>query len=140
LGAKKKSIARRDAEGWFEFKDRTKDAIRRRGENISSWEVEQILNDHPAVAETAVIGVPSELSEEEVYAVIVLKEDCTLEPAALLDFAQAQLPHFAVPRYLSFAAALPKNAQQRVAKFVLREHGLAADAWDHESAGYVVSR
>jgi len=131
---------RQDADGWFYYVDRTKDAIRRRGENISSWEVEQVLNDHPAVAESAVVGVPSELTEEEVLAYVVVRDDATLEPEALLDFAQARLPHFAVPRYVAFLDELPKNPQQRVQKFVLRERGLPEDAWDRESIGYVVAR
>jgi crotonobetaine/carnitine-CoA ligase len=130
----------RDEEGWFYFVDRTKDAIRRRGENISSWEVEQVVNDHPAVEESAVIGVPSELTEEEVLAIVRLKDGHELAPDALLDFAQARLPHFAVPRYVHFVDELPKNPQQRIQKFVLREQGLPADAWDRESVGYVVAR
>jgi crotonobetaine/carnitine-CoA ligase len=129
---------RQDEDGWFYYVDRMKDAIRRRGENISSWEVEQVLNDHALVAESAVVGVPSELTEEEVLAYIVVKDD--LEPSALLDFAQQRLPHFAVPRYVAFIGELPKNPQQRIQKFVLRDRGLPADAWDRESVGYVVTR
>ncbi len=129
-----------DDDGWFTFVDRTKDAIRRRGENISSWEVEQVLNDHPSIEETAVIGVPSELTEEEVLAVVKLREGRQIAPEGLLDFAQQQLPHFAVPRYVRFAAELPKNPQQRIQKFVLREQGVTEDTWDRESVGYVVAR
>jgi carnitine-CoA ligase len=131
---------RRDAEGWFYFVDRAKDSIRRRGENISSWEVEAVVNDHPAIAESAVVGVPSELSEEEVLCVITIKPDHDLEPAALLDFAQERMPHFAVPRYVRFVTELPKNAQKRTQKFVLREEGVTDDTWDRESVGYVVTR
>ena len=131
---------RRDDEGWFYFVDRAKDSIRRRGENISSWEVEAVVNDHPAIAESAVVGVPSELSEEEVLCVITIKPDHDLEPSALLDFAQERLPHFAVPRYVRFVTELPKNAQKRTQKFVLREEGVTDDTWDRESVGYVVTR
>jgi crotonobetaine/carnitine-CoA ligase len=130
---------RMDEEGWFTFVDRVKDAIRRRGENISSWEVEQVLNDHEAVAESAAIGVPSELTEEEVLVAVVLKEGASLTPEELLDFAQERLPHFAVPRYVRFVDELPKNHAQRIQKTVLREQGIA-DAWDREAAGYVVRR
>jgi crotonobetaine/carnitine-CoA ligase len=130
---------RQDEDGWFTFVDRMKDAIRRRGENISSWEVEQVLNDHEAVAESAVVGVPSELTEEEVLVVVVRKEGYELTPEELLDFAQERLPHFAVPRYVRFAEALPKNHAQRVQKTVLREQGIEG-AWDREAAGYVVRR
>jgi crotonobetaine/carnitine-CoA ligase len=129
-----------DADGWFTFLDRTKDAIRRRGENISSWEVEQILNDHPAIEETAVVGVPSELTEEEVLAVVKVKAEVELAPEAILDYAQDRLPHFAVPRYVRFVSELPKNPQQRIQKFLLREQGVTPDTWDRESSGYVVTR
>jgi len=129
-----------DEDGWFRFVDRMKDAIRRRGENISSWEVEQVLNDHPAVEETAVIGVPSELTEEEVLVVVKLNAGHELAPEVLLDFAQERLPHFAVPRYVRFVAELPKTPSQRIEKYRLRDEGVAADTWDRESVGYVVER
>jgi carnitine-CoA ligase len=127
-------------DGWFFFSDRLKDAIRRRGENISSWELEQVLNDHDAVEETAVIGVPSELTEEEVLAVVKLKDGQALAPEALLDFAQERVPHFAVPRYVRFVGELPKNHAQRIEKPVLRAAGLAPGTWDRETHGYEVRR
>jgi crotonobetaine/carnitine-CoA ligase len=129
-----------DSDGWYYFVDRAKDAIRRRGENISSWEVETMVNTHPAIAESAVVGVPSELSEEEVLCIVVLKPGQELAPEALLDHVQDRLPHFAVPRYIRFLPELPKNQQQKVQKFILREEGLTDDAWDRESVGYVVNR
>jgi crotonobetaine/carnitine-CoA ligase len=131
---------RESADGWFTFVDRLKDAVRRRGENVSSWEVEQVLNDHEAVEETAVIGVPSELTEEEVMAIVKLKDGMALAPEALLDFAQDRMPHFAVPRYLRFVAELPKNHAQRIMKPELRADGVTADTWDREQHGYVVRR
>jgi crotonobetaine/carnitine-CoA ligase len=129
-----------DEDGWFRFVDRMKDAIRRRGENISSWEVEQVLNDHPAVEETAVIGVPSDMTEEEVLVVVKLKTGHELAPEGLLDFAQDRLPHFAVPRYIRFVAELPKTPSQRIEKYRLRDEAITADTWDRESVGYVVRR
>jgi crotonobetaine/carnitine-CoA ligase len=131
---------REDADGWFFFSDRLKDAIRRRGENISSWELEQVLNDHEAVEETAVIGVPSDLTEEEVLAVVKLKDGASLSPVELLDFAQDRVPHFAVPRYLRFVTELPKNHAQRIEKPALRAAGITADTWDREAHGYEVRR
>ncbi|MFN8217059.1 MAG: AMP-binding protein [Solirubrobacterales bacterium] len=130
----------RDEEGWLHFVDRAKDVIRRRGENVSSWELEQVLNSYPSIAEAAVVGVPSELSEEEVLAFVqpVAGEDPA--PEEILDFAQDRVPHFAVPRYIEFVDSLPKNPQQRLQKFILRELGLPDTAWDRESAGYVVKR
>lgn len=129
-----------DADGYLTFVDRLKDAVRRRGENISSWEVEQVLNDHPSVEESAVVGVPSELTEEEVLAVVKTKEGRPLAPEALLDFCQDRLPHFAVPRYVRFVPELPKNHAQRIMKPELREEGVTADTWDREEHGYVVRR
>ena len=114
--------------------------VRRRGENISSYEVERVINDHPKVFESAVIGVPSELSEEEVLAVIVVKEGQTLTPEELLDFCQARMAHFAVPRYIRFVYELPKNTSQRVEKYKLRKEGITEDIWDREHVGYVVRR
>ena len=131
---------RMDEDGYVFYVDRTKDCIRRRGENISSWEVERSISAHPDVAEVAVIGVPSELTEEEVLAVIVLKPDRSLEPAAVLDHCQERLPGFAVPRYVRFVAELPKTPSERIEKYRLREHGLTADTWDRTEHGYEVAR
>ena len=130
---------RMDADGRFYFVDRMKDAIRRRGENISSWEVEKSIDAHDAVQEAAVIGVPSELTEEEVLAVVVLKPGHELTPEALLDHCQQRMAHFAVPRFVRFADELPKNPSQRIEKFKLRELGLTG-AWDRDEHGYVVQR
>jgi carnitine-CoA ligase len=129
-----------DDDGCFWYVDRMKDAIRRRGENISSWEVEQVLLAHDAIAEAAVVGVPSELTEEEVLAVVVRKPDRPLSPEELLDHCQERLPHFAVPRYVRFTDALPRTPSQRVEKYRLREEGLTTDAWDREAHGYEVQR
>ena len=129
-----------DEDGWFYYVDRLKDAIRRRGENISSWEVEQVINDHDAVAESAAVGVPSELTEEEVLVAVVLRDGVELPPETLLDFCQERLPSFAVPRYVRFVAELPKNHAQRIQKPTLRAEGVTADTWDREAFGYVVRR
>jgi crotonobetaine/carnitine-CoA ligase len=131
---------RLDEEGWLFYVDRTKDVIRRRGEVISSWDLEQVLNAHPAIAETAVVGVPSELSEEEVLAYVQLLEGEGLGPEAILDYARERVPHFVVPRYIEFVDELPRNPQQRLQKFILRERGLPETAWDREAVGYEVKR
>ena len=131
---------RTDEDGWFYYVDRLKDAIRRRGENISSWEVEQVVSDHEAVAESAAIGIPSDLTEEELMVVVVLQEGAELAPEALLDFCQDRLPHFAVPRYVRFTDELPKNHAQRIQKQELRAEAVTEDTWDREQHGYVVTR
>jgi carnitine-CoA ligase len=121
-----------DEDGYFTFIDRLKDSIRRRGENISSYEVERAVNEHPAVAESAAIAVPSELGEDEVMIVVVLKGGETLSPEQLIAFCEQRIARFMVPRFVRFVAELPKTGTERVRKFMLREAG-ASDAWDREA-------
>jgi crotonobetaine/carnitine-CoA ligase len=128
----------RESDGYYRFIDRMKDAIRRRGENISSFEVEQVLVSHPLVENAAVIPVRSELAEEEVMAAVVLHQGARLGYAELLDFCQPGMPYFAVPRYLQFVDALPVTENGKVTKYKLRERGVTADTWDREAAGYKV--
>ncbi|AWK90122.1 ATP-dependent acyl-CoA ligase [Azospirillum thermophilum] len=130
----------READGGFRFVDRLKDAIRRRGENISSHEVEQVLLSHPAIATAAVFPVRSELAEDEVMAAIVPKPGEELDPVALMKFCEPRLPHFAIPRFVEVMEELPRTENGKVQKFRLRERGRTAATWDREAAGYVVRR
>jgi crotonobetaine/carnitine-CoA ligase len=125
---------RMDSEGYFYFMDRLKDCIRRRGENISSFEVERAVNKHPAVLESAAVGVPSELGEEDVKIVVVLREGLDLAPEELVRHCEGELARFMVPRYIEFRSTLPKTPTERVQKFALRAEG-AGSAWDREAAG-----
>lgn len=129
-----------DDDGYLWFIDRLKDCIRRRGENISSFELEKTFNGHDSIAETAAYAVPSELSEDEVMIAAVLQPGATLEPIDLLDWCQERLAHFAVPRYVRFVDELPKTPSQRIQKYKLRDEGITADTFDRESVGYVVER
>ncbi len=129
-----------DEDGFVFFVDRMKDSIRRRGENISTWEVESTINSHPLVHESAAYGVESELTEHEVMVSVVLVDGAELAPEELLDFCQTRMAHFAVPRYVRFANELPKNHAQRVQKFELRDLGVTEDTWDREAHGYEVRR
>jgi crotonobetaine/carnitine-CoA ligase len=131
-----------DEEGYFYFVDRIKDAIRRRGENISSYEVEQVLNNHEAVAESAVVAVKSAIAggEDEVKACIVLKPRAQVAVEALLDYCQERMPYFAVPRYIEFVSELPKTPTGKIQKHTLREAGITAHTWDRDTAGYQVRR
>lgn len=131
---------RRDAEGYFYFVDRVKDAIRRRGENISSFEVESQINAHAAVREAAVIGVPSQYSEDEVMAVIAPVEGREIDLDELVAFAADRLPYFMVPRYFRVMAELPKTPTSKVQKAKLREDGITSDTWDRESSGLRLKR
>ena len=125
----------RDPDGWFMFLDRKKDAIRRFGENISSWEVEAVIAMHPAVAEVAVYAVPSELSEDEVMAAIVFKPGWSDDLEEVAAHCDAQLPYFASPRYLVKLEALPKTKTLKVRKDVLRSAGVTKTTLDRGARG-----
>ena len=130
----------RDAEGHFRFLDRLKDAIRRRGENISSYEVEQVLLSHADVEMAAVFPVRSELAEDEVMAALVLRAGCRLDPLDLMRFCEPRMPYFAIPRFVDFVAELPRTESGKVQKFRLRERGPGERTWDREAAGYRLKR
>jgi crotonobetaine/carnitine-CoA ligase len=123
----------RDEAGNFYFVDRIKDCLRRRGENISSFEVEVEVDAHPAVLESAAVAVPSELSEDELKVVAALKPGATVEPAELLAFLKARLPAYMVPRYIEIRTdELPKTPTGKVQKMLLRATGTTG-AWDREN-------
>ncbi|MCL4188076.1 MAG: AMP-binding protein [Rhodobacteraceae bacterium] len=128
--------ARRDADGYVYFVDRKKDAIRRRGENISSFEVESVVNRIPEVLECAAVAVKSDLGEDEVKVCIVRAPGKALTAAQVWEFCDAQMPRFWVPRYLAFLDALPKTPNQKIQKYLLREADGAGDLHDRgERAG-----
>lgn len=113
--------AYRDEDGYFYFMDRKKDVIRRRGENMSSLEIEEVINSHPKVLESAVIGVPSGLSDEEVKAYIVPKHGSFIEPKEMFGWCERRLARFKVPRFIEFRKSLPKTPTHRVEKYKLRK-------------------
>lgn len=125
----------RDADGVYHFLDRIKDAIRRRGENISSWEVENALSLHPDVVNAAVVGVPSEMTEQEVMAFVVLKRGVSPNPAMLVRFLEDHLAYFAIPRFWNFVSELPMTENGKVMKHVLRAEGITDGTWDSARAG-----
>jgi crotonobetaine/carnitine-CoA ligase len=131
---------RTDDDGRFYFSDRMKDALRRRGENISSFEVERIINEHPDVFESAVVAVPSELTEDEIKAVVVPRPGRGIDLEELTRFLVDRLPYFMVPRYLEVVAELPKTPTQKVHKHLLRDRGVSDATWDREAAGIVLRR
>ena len=130
----------RDPDGSFRFLDRMKDTIRRRGENISAWDVEQVLESHPDVSASAAIPVPSELGEDEVMAVIVLRPGAELDYTELIRFCEPRLAYFAVPRFLELVDELPLTPNGKVQKYLLRERGITDQTWDRESAGVRLNR
>lgn len=133
-------LGRFDEDGYFYFADRKKDAMRRRGENISSFEVEQAVLLHPDVAEVAAHAVPSEVSEDDVKICVVLQPGVTLDHLDLMKHCATNLPYFAAPRYIEFFDELPKSPIGRVLKYELRDRGVTEQTWDRDAAGYVVPR
>lgn len=131
---------RQDKDGYFYFVDRVKDAIRRRGENISSFEVEVEVCAHPAVREAAAIGVPSEYSEDDVMIVVAPVPGQTVDPAALIAFLADRMPYFMIPRYVRVLDELPKTPSAKVQKAALRSEGVTADCWDREKSGISIKR
>jgi crotonobetaine/carnitine-CoA ligase len=127
--------ARRDAGGNVFFVDRVKDVIRRRGENISSLEVEQEVRAFPGVREAAAVAVASEVGDQEVLVAVSPSPGAQIDPKALIDFLVARMPHFMVPRFVRILPDLPKTPSLKVQKAVLREAGLAGDVWDRAAAG-----
>ena len=133
-------LGRIDASGNLTYVDRVKDAIRRRGENVSSVEVETVVMGYPGVAEAAAVGVPSALGEEDILLVLGTVEGAEVDPRGLLDFCAERMPYFCVPRYVRAVSALPRNIVGRVRKDLLRAAGIGEDSWDREAHGYVLRR
>jgi crotonobetaine/carnitine-CoA ligase len=119
-----------DEEGFLTFHGRLSDSIRRRGENISAFEVEQIVTAHPDVQEVAAIGVPSDLTEEDVMVVVVPRPGAVLDPADLDRHCRAHGPAYLPPRYIEIVGALPRTPTQKVEKFRLAERGVHPGTWD----------
>ncbi len=130
----------RDDEGFYYFVDRKHDALRRRGENISSIEVEAVIMSHPAVMEAAAFGVKSEIAENEVMACVVLKPGQTVTPEELIAHSESRMAYFMVPRFVRFMEKMPKTPTERIEKYKLRAEGITADTWDREKAGYKLKR
>ena len=122
-----------DEEGNLYFVDRKTDSLRRRGENISSWEVEREINAHTAVLESAVFGVPSELGEDDVMAVVVLQRGASFSAPELIAHCEKRMAAFMVPRYLEFRDELPKTGTHRVQKSVLKREAVGPHTWDREA-------
>jgi crotonobetaine/carnitine-CoA ligase len=127
-----------DQDGNFFFVDRFKDAIRRRGENISSFEVELEVAAHPAVREAAAVSVPSEHGEDDVLVIVSLVEGQKLDPVELIHFLKPRMAHFMVPRYIRILQDLPKTPTNKVEKYLLRGDGITSDTFDRDAAGILI--
>lgn len=125
----------------YYFVDRLVDAIRRRGENVSSWEVENAILAHSCIEAAAVFGVPSDLgSEEDIMTHVVLKPHQAAEPEEIIRFLETRLAYFAIPRYWEFVHELPYTENGKVKKHVLRAQGVTKSSWDMNAAGVVINR
>ena len=135
-------LGRMDEDGYFYFMDRVKDYIRRRGENVSSVEVERQVSAHPDIKEAAVIGVKAGegASSEDEIMVVCIAEGKAPDPAEFTQWMADRMPYFMVPRYIRFVDALPKKPTERVQKVKLREEGVTADTFDREAAGISIKR
>ena len=123
-------LATVEADGFYYFKDRKKDAIRRRGENVSSWELERILTSHHGVEDAAAVPYPSDLGEEEIRVVVTRFPGVEVEMDDLVAYCEQRMPDFMVPRFFEIRDELPRTPTGRVEKYRLREEGLGADAFD----------
>jgi crotonobetaine/carnitine-CoA ligase len=130
----------RNSEGDYFFVDRQKDSIRRRGENISSFEVEAELLTHPDIKDAAAIGVASPHGEQDIMAVVVLRAESALEPEELLQYLRPRMAYYMVPRYIRYVTDLPRTPSMRVQKHLLRAEGVTSDTWDREAVGIVIRR
>lgn len=129
----------RDADGYYYFVDRKKDVIRRRGENLAPYDVESVLNRHPSVFESVVVGVPSPLGEEDVKAFVQLRPGSAKDARALFQFCVEQLPFFMVPRYIEFVEEIPKTANQKAQRYLLKGKR-GSDEIDRELLGITLRR
>jgi carnitine-CoA ligase len=133
-------LGRVDDDDFLFFVDRKKDALRRRGENISSFEMEKTLYAHPAVRDVAVHAVPSPLGEDDVKVTVILQGDARPSEEELCRWLAERVPFFAIPRYVEFRDDLPRNPVGRVLKYELRNEGVTATTWDREAAGVTFER
>jgi crotonobetaine/carnitine-CoA ligase len=133
-------IGRIDDEGYLFFVDRKADYLRRRGENISSFEVERILMRHGALADVAVHAVPSPLTEDDLKVTATRKDGASITEEELFRWCVEELPYFALPRYVEFRAELPRSPVGRVLKRELRDEGVTVWTWDAEAAGSTYDR
>jgi crotonobetaine/carnitine-CoA ligase len=127
-----------DADGDFVYLGRKKDSLRRRGENIAAFEVERILNEHPDIEESAIVGVPNDLSDEDIKAIVRLTPGRMLAPIDLIKWCEGRMAYFQIPRYIQIVEDMPRTPSQRIRKELLSRG--TGDCWDLESSGYIVKR
>ncbi|MEH7235897.1 AMP-binding protein [Bacillus sp. JJ1562] len=125
-----------DEEGYIYFVGRKVESMRRRGENISPWEIENVVNSHPMISESAAVPVPSELGEDDVKICVVLKEESYLSEDLLLRYCEERMANYLVPRYVEFKKALPKTPTEKIERVKLKIEGITENTWDREVNGF----
>ena len=126
---------RRDKDGYYWITGRVDDVIIVSGHNLGTAEVEGAIGGHPAVAEAAVVGIPSDLGDEDVLVAVVPKRGETIDAKALIEFLIPLMPHYMVPRFVRVLKELPKTPTNKLMKFAIRDQGVTADTWDAEAVG-----
>lgn len=126
-----------DEDGFYYYAGRMKDSLRRRGENISAWEVERVFADHPSIAECAVIGVENDIGDQDLKLYVRLNAGASFAPLALVQWAEPRMPRFQIPRYIAAIDAFPKTPSERIRKELLPK---TTDGWDLEKSGYQLKR
>ena len=125
-------LLRRDADGFYFFVGRRTDSIRRRGENISAFEVEEVVKLHPSVLDAAAFGVPSELTEDDVMVAVVVRPGAGFDAAELRAFCAERMARHMLPRYVDVVDELPRTPTEKVRKDALRERGVTVTTWDSD--------
>jgi crotonobetaine/carnitine-CoA ligase len=133
-------LFRQDEDGNYYYVDRRKDSIRRRGENISSQEVENAVFTHPTVNDVAAVAVPSEHGEDDVLVVVAPKPGAHIDPLELFDYLRPRMAHFMLPHYIRVVDSLPKTPTNKVRKHILRDEGVTDDTWNREAAGIAIKK
>jgi crotonobetaine/carnitine-CoA ligase len=131
-------LARQDAQAFLYYAGRKKDTVRRRGINISAWEVERVIAEHPDVEEAALVGVPSDLGEDELKLFVRARDGKAIDPLGLVQWSETRLPYYQIPRYVAFIDEFPKTPTQRIQKKEL-PRGVEG-VWDLEASGYRVGK
>jgi len=131
-------LAEYDEDGFFYYRGRKKESMRRLGENISAWEIETVLNGHPAIMDSAAHPVTSPLGEDEVKVCVVPLPGAELAPEDVIDFCTGRMAHYAIPRYVELLDTLPKTATERNQYATLRARGITVETWDRETTAYHV--
>jgi len=129
-----------DADGWFYFEDRATDSLRRRGENISSFEVETLVTGHPAVSEAIAVAAAADVGEDDVWVLVTLRDGMSVSPEEILRYCAENMPYFMVPRYIDIVEDFPRTPTAKVEKYKLRAAGPGPVTWDREAHGWRVTR